>query len=65
MYLLLVTPKFGIDRRNRNFTESVIAAFGQNRNYTESLTIYTFGAVTMSSPTLSVVYYKMWDVIPQ
>jgi len=32
-------------RRNRNFTESVMAAFGRNRKYAVS-TIYTFGAET-------------------
>jgi len=33
-------------RRNRNFTESVVAALGRYRKYTESAAIDTFGAET-------------------
>ena len=40
-------PNFGHrGRRNRNFTKSGTVAFGRNRMYAESATLYTFGAET-------------------
>jgi len=47
IYLLLVPAEIRHrSYQNRNFTESVMPAFGGNWKYAESVTIYSFGTET-------------------
>ena len=48
------------DCRNRNVTESATATFDRNRNYAESVKIYSFGAETETETEIRSVFMKLF-----